>query len=717
MKIAVTTLYTPEISDFSKEAAKNFGIYCNLHGYDLFVYEETLINGLRGNWCKPKVLLNHIKEYDYIVWLDSDIAILDFDKKLEDIISPHKDKSFIATDDMGGWHLNNGFMIFKNTEYVYNFLSLLWEEQSKFKNKSRGDQAFFIDFIKKNNLPRDQYHLYSQAELCSPLLLKNEKTFSAHLMGIHINDVRKKYIKHINDKTQKNKNVIYVVNAYDNYKMPEIWRYSQPTLKNYCQKHGIDLIVCKPKDLDFYINRAYFKIDVVDEFIDSEYDNALILDNDIVVSNFAPNIFDSFTNGVQALDLSSTHKGMFDYFNGEFHNKFYPNLPKPSFMINSGAVLLDKASARSISKTKQSLKNPEHTSGIKLFNRDNTFCWEQNYFTYLINESDIKFNCMDYKYNFLSSYLKSMEIREWNPKNNSFYFLHIFGNNKDIGLRCLSEYRDCFNGIPEPPAIILPRDKVKIAKKKFDEFLKLKDEWYKLKDYDFIKYLSTQIKNPKPSTKNYSCHNPNQKIGIVSLYTPEISDYAIYSEENIRSYCRKNNYTFHVYRQSLDKKSHPNWSKAQALSNHINDHDYLIWMDSDTLIFNPEKKFEDIISKCSRKFIIATKDIGEQSMLNSGVLIFKSHNYTQNLIEKWRDFAGDKSSLYSSGGDQEILCKILKKSDPFGFNRKIFEMNEFNTDPRLVNKDTFILHFMAYPYQLKKIFMSYWQNNFLTEPL
>jgi len=386
-------------------------------------------------------------------------------------------------------------------------------------------------------------------------------------------------------------------------------------------------------------------------------------------------------------------------------------------MINSGAVLLDKASARSISKTKQSLKNPEHTSGIKVFNRDNTFCWEQNYFTYLINESNIKFNCMDYKYNFLSSYLKSMEIREWNPKNNSFYFLHIFGNNKDIGLRCLSEYRDCFNGIPEPPAIILPRDKVKIAKKKFDEFLKLKDEWYKLKDYDFIKYLSTQIKNPKPSTKNYSCHNPNQKIGIVSLYTPEISDYAIYSEDNIRSYCRKNNYTFHVYRQSLDKKSHPNWSKAQALSNHINDHDYLIWMDSDTLIFNPEKKFEDIISKCSRKFIIATKDIGEQSMLNSGVLIFKSHNYTQNLIEKWRDFTGDKSSLYSSGGDQEILCKILKKSDPFGFNRKIFEMNEFNTDPRLVNKDTFILHFMAYPYQLKKIFMSYWQNNFLTEPL
>jgi hypothetical protein len=140
-------------------------------------------------------------------------------------------------------------------------------------------------------------------------------------------------------------------------------------------------------------------------------------------------------------------------------------------------------------------------------------------------------------------------------------------------------------------------------------------------------------------------------------------------------------------------------------------------MDSDTLIFNEEKKFEDIISKASRKFIFATKDIGDNSMLNSGVLIFKNHDYVKGLIKKWRDFDGDKTSLYASGGDQEILCDILKKSDGFGFNRKIFEMNEFNTDPRFVDEDTFILHFMAYPYELKKIFMSYWQNNFLTESL
>lgn len=260
--------------------------------------------------------------------------------------------------------------------------------------------------------------------------------------------------------------------------------------------------------------------------------------------------------------------------------------------------------------------------------------------------------------------------------------------------------------------IKLPRDsdiKNKL-KLKQDEFLKLKNQWSNFLDLDSLKYISKQISSPKAPLESESCYNPNQKIAIISLYTKEISDYAIYSEQSIKKYCLKQNYTFHIYRENLNHQAFPSWSKAQALLNHIDNHEYIIWMDSDTLIFDPEKTLETIIQKSPKKFILATKDVGDNSMLNSGVLFFKSHQYTKNLIKRWRDFQGDKSSLYASGGDQEIFCQILKKSDAAGFNRKIFEMNEFNTDPRLVNEDTFILHFMAYPYELKKIFMSYWNQ-------
>ena len=464
MKIAITTLYTPEIADFSKEAVKNFKMYCDAHGYDLFAYEESLIDGLRGNWCKPKVLLDHINDYDYIVWLDSDIAILNIERKLEEIIEPHKEKLFIATDDMGGWKLNNGFMIFKNTKFVRDLLSILWKQQSGFKDKERGDQKFFIDFIDKINLPKEQYHLYPQSEICAPPFLKNETSFSVHVMGVHINDVRTKYIQQINQ-----------------------------------------------------------------------------------------------TISERAIDRIKLHK-----------------------------------------KQKQ--------------------------------------------------------------------------------------------------------------------LIDVVDRWIDFKDYDLFDCLSRKITKIFPPQEKFTVYNPGKKIAIISLYTREIADYAVCSEKSIREYCEHQGYTFYVYRDKLDASASANWSKARAILNHFDDHENIVWMDSDTIVFNPEKRFEDIIDRTTpTKKIIACEDIGTNnknipkgSMLNSGVLIFKGHSYTKNLIKKWMNFDGDKSSLYASGGDQEILCEVLKKSDGFGFNRKVFPMNEFNTEPRFVDENTFIVHFMAYPHQLKTIFMNYW---------
>ena len=162
----------------------------------------------------------------------------------------------------------------------------------------------------------------------------------------------------------------------------------------------------------------------------------------------------------------------------------------------------------------------------------------------------------------------------------------------------------------------------------------------------------------------------------MSLYTPEIADYAIESEINIKKYCEKRGYTFYVYRQSLDPDSHGNWSKPKALLNHIDDHEAVVWMDSDTVIFNPEKKFEDILKRCvPLKKFIACEDIGAHnknlppgSILNSGVVIFRAHPHTKKVLERWWDFrtGNDTSSLYASGGDQEVFIKILKKSDPIG---------------------------------------------------
>ena len=251
--------------------------------------------------------------------------------------------------------------------------------------------------------------------------------------------------------------------------------------------------------------------------------------------------------------------------------------------------------------------------------------------------------------------------------------------------------------------------------KKQKEFIELRGQWANFKDYKVFDFCATQGSSPQAMGEAFSCYNPGKKIAIVSLYTPEISSYAVESEKNIRAYCEGAGYTFYVYRKSLDPSSHGNWSKAKALLNHHDDHEVLIWMDSDTLIFNPLKRFEEILERCTPiKKVIACEDIGTNntslpkgSMFNSGVVIFRCHPSTKKLLGTWWDFRlkHDTSSLYASGGDQEVLINLLKQKDGFGFNRKVFPMNTFNTEPRFVDEDTFIIHFMAYPRSLKDVFI------------
>lgn len=229
------------------------------------------------------------------------------------------------------------------------------------------------------------------------------------------------------------------------------------------------------------------------------------------------------------------------------------------------------------------------------------------------------------------------------------------------------------------------------------------------KPYDWLSYACSLIPEQEIPEEKFSTFNPCNKIAVVSLHTPEISDFGIYSERSIQEYCEYQDYTFHIYRDKLGESFSPNWSKAQILLNHISNHDYVIWMDSDTLVVDPSKTFEDIIKESS-KDILACSDIGGNSKLNSGVVIFKSSDYSKNILNNWHNFEGDKSDLYASGGDQEILVDTISNSDPDFNNVEIFPMDKFNTDPRFATEDSFILHFMAYPHVFKKFFMSYWHK-------
>ena len=255
------------------------------------------------------------------------------------------------------------------------------------------------------------------------------------------------------------------------------------------------------------------------------------------------------------------------------------------------------------------------------------------------------------------------------------------------------------------------RMKIIDSKNDFESILKKEsfDLWLSRKGLQKIEHY------PKAPPETFSCYNPGNRIAIVTMYTKESASYGYQCELNLINYCLKHNYTLYVYRDSIDKSSFPSWSKPEALLNHINDHEIISWMDSDTLIFNPSKKIEWIVDNTTQyKEFIFSEDIGGHDYINSGVFFCRNKKHTIKILEKWKNSkeSMDTSSLHSSGGDQKILGEIIKGIDIFKYFHKVYPMSEFNTDPRFTNWDTFIIHFMSYPKHLKDYFMNYWNLKF-----
>lgn len=136
------------------------------------------------------------------------------------------------------------------------------------------------------------------------------------------------------------------------------------------------------------------------------------------------------------------------------------------------------------------------------------------------------------------------------------------------------------------------------------------------------------------------------KICVVMFYT---KDYKIGSHtENInREYCKKNNYTLIIYNEipKILESRHTSWCKHYYLLKHIEDFDYVMWIDADAFFCNHSIKIEDWIDKSDNKDYIITRDAGyselkhsqnkkynKDPLLNSGVIIMKNTENNKNLL-------------------------------------------------------------------------------------
>lgn len=221
--------------------------------------------------------------------------------------------------------------------------------------------------------------------------------------------------------------------------------------------------------------------------------------------------------------------------------------------------------------------------------------------------------------------------------------------------------------------------------------------------YLYLKYtvnLRNDIINMKRKIKNLENEN-KLNIAIVTLETRNSEMLNIHNK-NIKDYCKLHNYTY-IFKKSYENKLKLPiyWKKIQLVKELLetNNYDYVLWMDSDTLIIDESITIESLLDNSS---IYMGKDMKSKFNLNAGVFLIKNNNiglkFLSDCINVYinRDNCKDKFGNYALNGEwskgcyEQGIMNELIKTEYFN-NFKLLE-DHIVLNTNTPNTTCFILH-------------------------
>mmetsp|Transcript_14689 Transcript_14689/g.31336 ORF Transcript_14689/g.31336 Transcript_14689/m.31336 type:complete len:365 (-) Transcript_14689:471-1565(-) len=157
-KIGLVTFFHGMNKNLARISTENKHTYAKEHGYDLIVADSEVETVRQPHWSKFPILLNHLENYDYLMWVDGDALFANFSIKVESLIDGHHDL-FIARDEN---NLNSGVFILRNSDWSRWYLKTAYEQDwlvTSYNYPSTHEQRAvqylhgaqkFVDLAKKN---------------------------------------------------------------------------------------------------------------------------------------------------------------------------------------------------------------------------------------------------------------------------------------------------------------------------------------------------------------------------------------------------------------------------------------------------------------------------------------------------------------------------------------------------------------------------------------
>jgi glycosyltransferase involved in cell wall biosynthesis/Tfp pilus assembly protein PilF len=175
-------------------------------------------------------------------------------------------------------------------------------------------------------------------------------------------------------------------------------------------------------------------------------------------------------------------------------------------------------------------------------------------------------------------------------------------------------------------------------------------------------------------------------FAVLTLYTPEIADWAEPVAQRKREYCDRHGYEFACAFESLDNSRHPVWSKLLLIERHLSSQPgctWAFWTDADSVIMNPSLRLEDFVD--DHDLIISEDHNG----LNAGVFFLRNGDRSLSFL---RRAYGMREFLASAGREQAAMADLLR-TGAHGLKVKRVPQKLFNAYRANYCPGDFMLHF------------------------
>jgi uncharacterized protein YxeA len=215
-------------------------------------------------------------------------------------------------------------------------------------------------------------------------------------------------------------------------------------------------------------------------------------------------------------------------------------------------------------------------------------------------------------------------------------------------------------------------------------------------------YKSEKMNNLINNNKLNIPKEKKNKILFITYDNRYNEDYVSIHNANINKYVKKFNYEYKYYKY-CDKNVY--WCKIYLVLEALktNKYDYVIWLDSDTVIKNFKIDFGDILNIFSSDIFIGLDNNLEYGLINSGVFAISNSEIGKNFLLECiqyvnKDCFNDNGTLkgkWAASCYEQGVMNILIHDKYYLYTTVLSNKVIFNYN--VCSNDVFIMHLYASP--------------------